>query len=370
MNINSAIRTNNSSNINDINGIMPLIETNNKSYKNDVQSKDKSNCYTAYTNAKTKEEALIALEEIEDDIEAKILKYSNIQNESKEILSKTNTGKCHQITAKAKQIGATGILEINTFFKKALEDDVKNWDINTDLKIGPSAQRRTGDCWLLSALNSFAANERGAQLLKDATTYNKENGIYSIELKGPDKKYDVSEKDIYNAHKAHRENFSYSTGDDDVIVWEIAFEKALSGTCYDTDGESPLDGGTLNKFTQMLTGKNSLEIKSEFDNVFNFIEKYPEFHIATLGIVNKDGKDIPKTIIKDIDGNDVAICAYNYGHAWSLISVDGDVLTCINPINPSAEVRFLKDEIIKYTDTVDVYRFDDFYNYIDDSDDA
>ncbi len=41
MNINSAIRTNNSSNINDINGIMPLIETNNKSYKNDVQSKDK-----------------------------------------------------------------------------------------------------------------------------------------------------------------------------------------------------------------------------------------------------------------------------------------------------------------------------------------
>ena len=51
-----------------------------------------------------------------------------------------------------------------------------------DGKIGKTKQGLTGDCWVLSAINSVNSTQKGKELIKEALEYS-ENGTY-VNLKG------------------------------------------------------------------------------------------------------------------------------------------------------------------------------------------
>lgn len=330
------------------------IETNTIEDTN--KNTGKENKYEAYTNAKTKEEALIALEELEDDFSTRCKKYKEIQTKYEDmLLNSDNYSSTSKLAAKTKADFTKLASKFEQTCINALNEDILNWDTDIDFNITSSAQKATADCWLLAGINAFNNSEKGAQILKDAVTYDEEKNTYNVEFKGLNKTVEITEKDLYEAHKAHQNKGLYSSGDDDVVLFELAFEKALGGKIGGEDGAQAIDGGDLNYFTGLLTGVESIPISTGFDTTYNLIEENPENYTATLGFINPDGKTGIPTTVKDIDGNDVAICMGKSGHAWSLLSVEGNIVTCTNPVYPDEIVKFPKNEIEKYLRTIDLY---------------
>ncbi len=94
--------------------------------------------------------------------------------------------------------------------------------VNVNTYIGDEKQGQTGDCWLLTAINSLNMSENGRVLLSNAITDN-QDGTYTVDLKGTGKTYTVTNKEIMDAKNSNK----YSSGDSDIILFELAYEKAL-----------------------------------------------------------------------------------------------------------------------------------------------
>lgn len=134
-------------------------------------------------------------------------------------------------------------------------------------KIENFRQGKTGDCWLLSTLYGISNSEKGKQILSEFIIPDNKGGV-TINLKGANKSYYITQDDINNAIKKNQ----YSTGDPDVIAVELAVEKfrmenLKAGTTsvnpYNVNHmktisyDSPLDYGTHINAIQLLTGKAS-----------------------------------------------------------------------------------------------------------------
>lgn len=89
----------------------------------------------------------------------------------------------------------------------------------------PIKQGKVGDCWLLAALNSAIAKPDGLKLLEDIVKYNEKNGIYTVQLRGYNVEYVISEQDVASIQ-------NLSSGSKKVKAVEIAMDRALRDFAY------------------------------------------------------------------------------------------------------------------------------------------
>lgn len=100
-----------------------------------------------------------------------------------------------------------------------------NGEIDKDFQQG-----LLGDCSLLGTLYSISNTEVGAKVIKDAITINKDSygrvESYSVNFKGIDEKVTITKEELEKADKIQRsEGYSYTDGDDDVLLMELAWVK-------------------------------------------------------------------------------------------------------------------------------------------------
>lgn len=265
------------------------------------------------------------------------------------------------------------ISDILEKFKKANKKNDGEYDINGE--IDDSKQGKIGDCWLLSGLNSLSYSEEGREIIKNAIKDN-DNGSYTVTFDGLGVSYTVTKEDLDNARKSG----NYSTGDDDVILMELAFQKLLEQiekneimlpeNCPDlTDddtSDNALNGGWLRDVIFMLTG-DSVEYlnisngqvtnsKNTMEDFYDKIEKNPDDYCALVAFAGEKGHEGAVTI-KDINGNDVVLTYDDVGHAWSIKSIKGDYITMVNPWDSSIEVTVSKEEFEKYAYAIEYYEY-------------
>lgn len=287
---------------------------------------------------------------------------------------------------------AQNIADDEDAYSSRLKSSVyRDVEIDINREIEDFSQGTGFDCWMISGLKSLSFSEKGQKIISDSITIN-DDGSYTVSFGGlKNAQYTITEKELQRATK----NEKYTTGDDDVLLMEIAFEKALkdvkngkyevpdyvlSQVKYKSD---VLSGGQLQTFIYLMTGDNSdvayncyhsdlaydetyqqQKVKdilygelynTELEEIYDKIEENPEDYAAVLSVKN-GGSVLGEISVTDVDGNEVILA--DGSHAISIKSIEDDVLTLVNPWDTSSELKVEKDEINEYVKRVAYYKFD------------
>lgn len=260
--------------------------------------------------------------------------------------------------------------------------------INSDGKIGAFKQGiRAADCYLLSSLISLRNNTRTAKILKKNIKKNSD-GSFTITLPGAQiiKKnnkedniksyitgeYTITPQEFYRA----RQSVSYSSGDDDVLLYELAFEKYRdevektdlennlpvkgnqSGIYTGRDSLRILDGGISTDAIFVLTGKRGerLCIKGNENSSISCWE----LQRVTTELTFKDIDNINKYLdkLQEKPQEYVATASFNIkeggSHSVSIKSVTDKSVILVDPYNSEKEIVITKEEFIKKVRSIDL----------------
>lgn len=209
------------------------------------------------------------------------------------------------------------------------EGNVINGYIDEDI-----VQGIVSDCWLITAIENLSYTQKGAELIHNAISQDK-NGNISVYLKGPNISYTVTKEEI---EKANKEYSIYSRGDDDMLVIELAVEKfredlkdnkiEIDNTLPDylyytnTDGYNALRLGETRQAYWLMTGITdsiTATTKEEIDEVLEKYKKNKENALLDVEL-NKDAK------VKDIYGQTTYIYA---AHGYGVKDISDNTITLI-----------------------------------------
>lgn len=215
-------------------------------------------------------------------------------------------------------------------------------------------QGRTGDCWLLASIKGIARNPKGLKILNDSIKVNS-NGSVTVHLKGVDKTYVISKKELNNATEL-------SSGDGDVRALEIAVNRYLREDYKYHNGEdASIDGNREITAYKILTGKSShfFPLDSNGDHILNpefygeepisddLIDEFNDKDKITCVSSHGDKKEIQVNTSSNTKGRLVTKHAYNVSHA------DKHFVYLINPWDTSVELK------------VDRKTFKSFFTHVD-----
>lgn len=201
-------------------------------------------------------------------------------------------------------------------------------------------QGSTGDCWLLSGVLSLSYTQEGKQAIKEAIKQD-ENGNYQVTFKGIDKTYTVSQEELKNKNVSTifgglGKKSEYSTGDDDMLLLELAVEKAKSDKDIELPTENGLNGSSAYYLYQLFSGTTDYahnEKESDVKDLLDYYQENKENASATLGVING---------FSSLEGN----------HAYAVKDYDGEKITLVNPWNSSRDTtlsnKALMDNLGKY----------------------
>ena len=254
----------------------------------------------------------------------------------------------------------------------AIEDNFKNridgyfaqiFKENTkDGNIMPTKQGKTGNCWVLSAINALSYCQKGREIISRALEYKKGYTIvhtfcgdyvvlnYETEL--------TKTKDIY------------SYGDDDMIIFELALEKIIDDYANKririSKNASYLIRKTLKKYPT-VTNKSSTNLGHPGACFYFLTGIEPRVTINHSKINEYLNK------LKDNNAQDFAMCATSHAtfkekirdikhrnvclhsnHAYSIKSFDGENVTVVNPHDSSLEIILTKAMFFKMFANVQV----------------
>ena len=159
-----------------------------------------------------------------------------------------------------------------------------NDDMGANGKIDEAVfQGNSGDCWLISGILSLSYTPEGKNLIQDAISINPD-GSYNVTFSGVDKTYKITKEELEAANKNSFLNgigFSdseYSTGDDDMLLIELAMEKLV----YENDIPKRIE-----TYKTQLYGQNRF-----FFNAVGFNTIHPEVHFMEKIYRQRDSKFI------------------------------------------------------------------------------
>ena len=206
--------------------------------------------------------------------------------------------------------------------------DFTFYDVNGELD-EEIRQGQMEDCALISTCVSIASTEEGKDIIKDSISinYGDENKVesYNVYFKGLDETYTITQEELNEAIdstiKVHtrQSKYSYSCGDKDMILFELAWTKCCTNseklkeyynankTVYSwvTNTEMPkglsgtdasdlfyaLTGDDLDtrSFTEIRTKKNKYFANSKKININDYLQNNNEFTLSSLcGVEEKD----------------------------------------------------------------------------------
>ena len=234
-----------------------------------------------------------------------------------------------------------------------------------DGEIGDTKQHQTGDCWLLSGINALSYTEAGREIIKNALEYH--DGYTIVHLEGVGD-YKVTDEDLRYVKAQIIGSHQYSTGDDDMVIFELAIEQALDDIANGEialDPEAPwwmegmdeLDATTLGssstrggwgaELMYIVTGK----VGQRYSN--------PESMRSALRDFDRDNNQDKAmtaschdaTTVQDINGNNVKLYA---PHAYAVKKVEGNIVTITNPHDSSIEIQLDMDTFINSFSGIEV----------------
>ena len=250
--------------------------------------------------------------------------------------------------------------------------------IQVDGNFSFSWQEATGDCWLLSAINSLANSKGCNEILKNSLEYQDDKVIFHTHFGD----YEITTEEILIAQRAKIEKEDeegtmfmpkYSTGDDDVLLIELGVEKVrkdiLDGklnisstdfTAWDApivkNKENPLDIGFSSELIYYLTGNRSLYTSSNLAKEMildNFAKNHDNL---SLQGAFKEEKEI-----EDINGNKYYLVSE---HSYTIADVNNESVTIINPNNSEKRITLKKEDFMKNSAYIVYYDAENNSNFL------
>jgi len=271
-------------------------------------------------------------------------------------------------------------------------------DGTKDGVIGNTKQRGTGDCWLLSGINALSYTEAGREAIKNALEYH--NGYTTVHTAAGD--YNVYDEELAQVRSyANILSRQYSTGDDDMLILELATEKliddyivgnialpnSISSSNYgfisrmgDENGltrtdKSSIRGTFSGALYYMLTGKE-FECYSNSDSINQKLDEYQNNTNGDLVITaassfkgEKEG-DTERSdgylLRKFTDLNTGEETELINTHGYSVKSVDNDTVTIVNPWDTSKEIRISREDFVEnfYIQSLDLSENNSTQNFM------
>ncbi len=187
-------------------------------------------------------------------------------------------------------VNADDLLKIQDYNKLSQEDPkyTVNGEIDQDFSQGNAA-----DCVLLASLYSLSRSEDGAAIIKDAIKINyDEYGAtksYDVYFKGLDKTYNIPVEEYMEAERL-RPRYQrgeveryLSAGDDDMLLMELAYQKAFDDICEEKRSSSMFaqtDALTSVEYEQFLYAFVGTE---DVNSAFFLEEKYKDLQVEQYG---------------------------------------------------------------------------------------
>lgn len=115
-----------------------------------------------------------------------------------------------------------------------------------------------GDCWLLAQMNSMSKTNWGKEAFKNAITTDVD-GNYNVHFKGINKDIKITKKEFDKA----KGSSDYSSGDADVLLYEIAVERHFQETNLNNGTIRGNDLAGEDSLQYLLTGRKGRQTKQE-----------------------------------------------------------------------------------------------------------
>ena len=185
-----------------------------------------------------------------------------------------------------------------------------------------------GDCWLIAGIIAIIETPGGKEKLEKLLQYDEKTGDVTVYLKGVDKKYRISAKEM--------EEFSQlSVGDGDIRAIELAMDKYIKDLAYqykNEDFDVDIDGNHSSTAFRALLGDGELIGYNELKNK-NFNDKHYAYALGSLKINGQ--------ITGENENGDTKVIL-SEKHAYAIIKSDKDYVYVKNPLH---NTNFSEEEL-------------------------
>lgn len=159
----------------------------------------------------------------------KIYSFDSSKTFSKEgnLLNVIKNGKTYDVT---KHTYGTNLQTGNYLNTGSVDLNSLQGNVSINGKIENSEQGELGDCFFLAQINALSDTDFGKEAIKNSIIDNND-GTYTVKLKGANKKFTISKQEIlYAKTLTNNGKNTYSKGDDDMVLLELAFERYFNQT--------------------------------------------------------------------------------------------------------------------------------------------
>ena len=219
------------------------------------------------------------------------------------------------------------------------------------------AQGGVGDCWLLGAIKAAANHPEASKMLDDLVSVDA-NGNVIVELKGPGKKYIITQEELYGSNEL-------ATGDMDARAIEIAVNKYFHDEyehSWDPHKRNDIgEGGQSAMAFEVLFGKGGKNYVDEsiYGNIYDIlftvnnslIEKIKKGKAIAVASVTSMLKFTPLKEGVNENGESVSITE---NHAYSVVDADDKYVYLVNPWDTSKVIKMTHEDFKDTFNSVDV----------------
>lgn len=256
----------------------------------------------------------------------------------------TNTQQVQTNNTPKNNYSATESLLTSTTTKNYYTTQPTTQPITTSTKdyiINDTKQGKTADCWLLATINSLNGSKIGKEFFKNLFEYKENETIVHLHVGD----YTITNEELETGRKRN------SKGDDDVLLIELAVEKALADY---NDGKvilpqavitdelggkgtsSTLNMGSQDAAIYILTGNSAEYLKinkyeNKIDEYFKLFQTNKKENMSLTASIEGDS-----TSYTNLDNEKYFLKGH---HAYCIKEIKDDYIIITNPDNSSYEIK-------------------------------